>query len=127
MELPKELKNDIWDYCRVNDITNIDEFTIKLVKQGFTIEKFGGTPVIKTVDKIVEKIVEVPIDRIVEKIVEIPIAMIDTEISENLKNYIKKYEEAMENLGKLSDQLMLTEKQLTEEKKKHKKDLYGER
>jgi hypothetical protein len=127
MELPKELKNDIWDYCRVNDITNIDEFTIKLVKQGFTIEKFGGTPVIKTVDKIVEKIVEVPIDRIVEKIIEVPIAMIDTEISENLKNYIKKYEEAMENVGKLSDQLMLTEKQLTEEKKKHKKDLYGER
>lgn len=62
MEIPKELNNEIWEYCRTNNITNIDEFTLKLLKQGFTTEKFGATPVTKTVEKIVEKIVEVPVN-----------------------------------------------------------------
>ncbi len=29
MELPKIFKDEIWDYCRVNNISNIDEFTFK--------------------------------------------------------------------------------------------------
>mgnify|MGYP003328256236 CR=1 FL=1 len=57
MEIPKELNNEIWDYCRVNNITNIDEFTLKLLKQGFTIEKYGSTPMVTTKEKIVEKII----------------------------------------------------------------------
>ena len=64
MELPKDLKDEIWGYCRLNDIPNIDEFNIKLIRQGFTVEKHGSTPfkpteVIKEVEKIVEKEVEV--------------------------------------------------------------------
>ena len=71
MDLPKNLKDEIWDYCRVNNIPNIDEFTLKLVKQGFTVEKFGATPTTKVVEKEVEKIVEVPVEKIVEKIVRV--------------------------------------------------------
>ena len=56
MELSKALKDEIWDYCRVNNISNIDEFTLKLIKQGFTIEKFGATPSTKVIEKEVEKI-----------------------------------------------------------------------
>ena len=26
MEVPKKLKDEIWEYCRLNDISNIDEF-----------------------------------------------------------------------------------------------------
>ena len=59
MEIPKELKDELWDYCRLNNITNIDEFTLKLLKQGYTIEKYGATPISNTIEKIVEKIVEV--------------------------------------------------------------------
>ena len=44
MELPKELNNEIWEYCRLNEITNMDEFKVKLVKNGFTIEKYGSAP-----------------------------------------------------------------------------------
>lgn len=69
MEIPKILKDEIWDFCRVNNIPNIDEFVIKLVKQGFTIEKYGATPETRVKEKIVEKIVEVPVEKIVEKIV----------------------------------------------------------
>jgi hypothetical protein len=47
MDIPKDLKNEIFDYCRENDITNIDNFLLRLLKQGFTIEKFGSTPVTK--------------------------------------------------------------------------------
>lgn len=57
MELPKGLADEIWDYCRLNKITNIDEFTTKLVKQGFTIEKYGATPQTQVVEKIVEKVI----------------------------------------------------------------------
>lgn len=44
MEIPKKLKDDIWDYCRANDITDIEGFTIKMIKDGFTVEKYGYKP-----------------------------------------------------------------------------------
>ena len=34
MEIPKKLKDEIWEYCRMNDIPNIDEFIIKMVQTG---------------------------------------------------------------------------------------------
>lgn len=78
MEIPKKIKDDIWEYCRLNDIPNIDEFIIKMVKQGFNVEKFGATPFniepeIKEVEKIVEVIKEVPVEKIVEKTIEVPV------------------------------------------------------
>lgn len=72
MELPKELKKEIWDYCLVNDITNIDEFVIKLTKQGFNSERYGNSPLDKTIEikeKIIEKIVETPKEVIIEKVI----------------------------------------------------------
>ena len=75
MEIPKELNDEIWEYCRINNITDINGFIIKLVKQGFTIQKYGGTPyaidngpkeveVIKVVKE--EVIKEVPVEVIKE-------------------------------------------------------------
>lgn len=57
MEIPKLLAEEISEYCRVNDIINIDEFNIKLLKQGFTIEKFGATP------RIIKKEALIPNDK----------------------------------------------------------------
>lgn len=57
MELPKDLRDEIWNYCRVNNITNIDDFTLELLKKGFTIEKFGATPETHVVEKVVEKVI----------------------------------------------------------------------
>jgi hypothetical protein len=45
MELPTTLRDEIWDYCRANNISNIDDFVLKMVKQGFTMEKYGATPI----------------------------------------------------------------------------------
>ena len=114
MEIPKDLSNDIWDFCRNNNITNIDDFTLKLLKQGFTSEKFGSTPMITTKEKIVEKIVEVPV------------TMVDDEVSENLKKYIKLYEETQSKLNNALNEIADIKKQLDLEKARNKKDLYGE-
>lgn len=147
MEIPKELKNDIWDYCRNNNITNIDEFSLKLLKQGFTIEKFGATPVQKTVEveKIVEKIIEKPVEKIVEvpveKIVEKEVVVTDNSQIKELADKINELQDKLleqqteansrirdlqTNLDAKSKELEMTKKLLAEEKNKHKKDLYGE-
>jgi hypothetical protein len=80
MEIPKNLKDEIWEYCRLNDISNIDEFIVKMVRQGYTVEKFGATPLgtteVKEVEKIVEVIKEVPVEKIVEVIREVPVEKI---------------------------------------------------
>ena len=147
MEIPKELKNDIWDYCRNNNITNIDEFSLKLLKQGFTIEKFGATPIQKTieVEKIVEKIIEKPVEKIVEvpveKSVEKDVVVTDNSQIKELADKINELQDKLLeqqteaksrirdlqiNLDAKSKELEMTQKLLAEEKNKHKKDLYGE-
>jgi len=129
MELPKNLKDEIWEYCRVNNITNIDDFTLKLIKQGFTIEKFGSTPKTNVVEKVVEKIVEVPIEKIVEKIVEVPVPMVDSKLSDELTKQIELLNTTKKEL---TTALGINEKltqELKEEKEKNKNrtDIYGEK
>jgi hypothetical protein len=89
VDVPQELKDEIWDFCRVNNITNLDSFTVNLIKQGFAIEKYGNSPIpaqivekeiIKEIEVIKE--VEVPVEKIVEKIVEIPVEKIVEVIKE---------------------------------------------
>jgi hypothetical protein len=145
MELPQQLKNEIWDYCRLNNITNIDGFTVKLVKQGFTVEKFGSTPAIaeKIVEKIVEKVVEVPVEveKVVEKIVEVTVEkevyITDDSHTQKLTDEIERLQKLKEihdtdqsNMTKeileLMDKVKNLEKELELEKKKKKTDIYGE-
>jgi chromosome segregation ATPase len=80
MEIPKKLKDEIWEYCRLNDISNIDDFVIKMVRQGYTVEKFGSTPLgngeVTEVEKVIEVIKEVTVEKIIEKIVEVPVEKI---------------------------------------------------
>lgn len=124
MEIPNDLKDEIWDYCRANNITNINDFTLKLLKQGFTSEKFGSTPMIKTIE--VEKIVEVQVEKIVEKIIEVPVNMVDTELSDKYTELIKKYESLQGEIEKLKLENIRITKELGIEIQKNKKDIYGE-
>jgi hypothetical protein len=152
MEIPKALKDEIWDYCRLNDISNIEDFTLKLVKTGFTVEKFGATPATKTIEKEVEKIVEVikevPIEVIkeviVEKVVEKEVYITDDEANKVLNEKISKLEndiiilkEQLETQVKivfdisgekntLEKELDVLKEELKVEKNKNKKDIYGE-
>lgn len=85
VNVPQELLDQIWDYCNLNNIEDIQKFTVNILKQGFSVEKYGTSPfgaqkeivekeIIKEVEKIVEVTVEV--EKIVEKIVEVPVEKI---------------------------------------------------
>jgi predicted transcriptional regulator len=113
----------------LNNITSIHDFTIKLIKQGFTVEKYGATPVTKEkiVEKIVEKIIEVPVEKIVEKIVEVPIQMVDEEKDTRLKDSILQAQQFSSQIDLLNIQIDKLKAELESEKQKNKKDIYGER
>ena len=129
MEIPKELNNEIWDYCRANNITAIDDFTVRLIKQGFTVEKYGATPQAKEkiIEKTIEKIIEVPVEKIVEKIVEVPIQMIDEEMTKSLKDNILLVEKLRGEIATATTEIEMLKKELATEKEKNKRDIYGER
>lgn len=154
MEIPKKIKDEIWEYCRLNDIPNIDEFTLKMISQGFTVEKYGAAPTAreKIIEKTVEKIVEVPVEKIVEvqveveKIVEKEVYISDNEEILKLTEKVSELEETIINNGKTysenyktleetykthlqSKDEIITQlnNQLEIEKKKGiKRDIYGE-
>lgn len=116
MELPKDIHNEIWDYCRLNNITNVDQFILNMVKQGFNVEKYGTSPILPQViekevvkeievekvievpvEKVVEKIVEVPIEKIVEKTIEVPIEkIVEKEVYITNDEEVKKLTELLE-------------------------------
>ena len=96
MELPKDLKDEIWEYCRLNDITDLNAFIIRMLRQGYSTEKYGPTPFKiggnSEKETIVEKIVEVPVEVIkeVEKIVEVPIEVVREIVKEIPVEIIKE-------------------------------------
>ena len=91
------LDSEFLEYCELNNIEDSDKLAKDIFSRGFSLIKYGETPVsgksvkekivekeiikeipvevIKEVEKIVyeEKIVEVPIEKIVEVIKEVPI------------------------------------------------------
>ena len=114
MEIPKDLKDELFDYCRANDITNIDEFSIKCLKQGYTIEKFGSTP-LEVKQKVIEKIVEV------EKIVEKEVFITDDKQAQILND---KLFEVQKQLSDKELKIIELNKIILE--LKNSKDFYGE-
>ena len=128
MTIPKQLTDEIWEYCRVNNITAIDDFMLKCLKQGFTVEKYGATPQAreKIVEKIVEKIIEVPVEKIVEKIVEVPKLIENDEMAENLKQKILESENLIIQLNQANEKITSLTNELEIEKNKPKRDIYGE-
>lgn len=131
IELPKKIKDELYDYCKLNNITNIDEFILKIVTQGFVVEKYGAAPTSK------EKIVEVPVDKIIEKIVEKEVYIADDSQYTELTNKIIELENKLnESNNKLSSECenKLKEKDdkitlltnLLEVEKRKKRDIYGE-
>jgi hypothetical protein len=143
MEIPKKIKDEIWDYCHINDIPNIDEFMLKMISQGFTVEKYGAAPaakervVEKIIEKEIEKIIEVPVEKIVEKIVEREVLITNDEAFTELTDKIAELElklintsselnsEYAEKLKEKEDKITLLTNLLDIEKKK-KRDIYGE-
>ena len=132
MEIPKKLKDEFWEYCRLNNITDMDSFMLKSLQQGFNIEKYGITPfkiggepevIEKEITKVitatteVEIIKEVPIEieviKEIEKIVEVTVT--DNELIDKLKEDINKLNE---EVVKLKEELKLEKENVELEKEK---------
>ncbi len=112
MKIEITVKEEIVEYCRVNEISDISKFINKILLQGYTIEKFGVSPYKTTeVEKIVEKevIKEVYItdDEEVKKL---------SEFNNKLKLEIEQLKETINNLT-----LSLNKKNIG-----NNKDIYGE-
>jgi len=140
MEVPKEIKDQVWDYCRVNNITNVDQFMLNALIQGFTVEKYGTSPIVpqiieKEIEKIVEKIVEVPVEKVIERIIEVPVEKIvekiitdDSQVQELLVTItrlekelkIEKDKTSNSELGKLYQRIENLEALLEVEKNRNK-------
>lgn len=79
VELPEKIYDEIKEYCRVNNIDDVDKFIRKIVNQGFTTEKWGvigenKEPKTEIVEKIIEKVIisaitSSPEIQIVEKVI----------------------------------------------------------
>lgn len=96
------LDKEFIEFCKLNDITDIDSLAKSTFSRGFTILKYGETPSeIKTTSDIVVKevIKEIPIEKIIEKEVYIT----DNElIDENnsLKEELKKLNDVLIRMNK---------------------------
>ena len=76
--LNKQSQKDLTDYCKLNDLEDVDKFFQQCFKQGFDIKRYGLLGETEKIIEYVEK--EIPIDviRYVEKeiIKEVPIQVI---------------------------------------------------
>lgn len=63
-QLPERLKEEILQYCKLNDIEDMNSFIIKLIRQSLTIEKFGYYPdfVKDKVETKQEEVIEIKIN-----------------------------------------------------------------
>ena len=75
IELPEKIYDEIKEYCRVNNIDDVDKFIRKILNQGFTTEKWGvigenKEPKTEIIEKIIiSAITSEPEIRIVEKVI----------------------------------------------------------
>jgi hypothetical protein len=78
------LGDEFLEYCRLNDIKDVEKLAKETFQRGFTILKYGETPNgIKGSEKIVEKEVikevivekEILVEKIIEVIKEVPVEM----------------------------------------------------
>ena len=122
--IPKELREDVIEFCELNDIKEIDSLLLGCLKGGFAIEKYGATPVKpgiiekeveKEVEKIVEKIIEVPVEKIIEKVVEVPVEKI-VEVEKLVTNK-EEMEEHIQRINTLEKENLYLKKEVENKEK----------
>jgi len=113
IEIPQNIKEEFEQYCKLNEIKEIDDLAFRCFISGFNIEKYGPTPMGHK--EVIEKVIEV--EKIIEKIVEKEIPITDdskmqeflTEIQE-LKDQYKD----LENITGEKDSQLITLSSQTE-------------
>jgi hypothetical protein len=126
LTLNKQNQKDLTDYCKLNNIEDVEIFFQQCFKQGFDIKKYGligenNERVIEYIEKevIVEVIKEVVVEQkifstnevIVEKIVQVPIEV------EKIVEKIVQVEKPNDKMGMLQETLMKLRKEIGEKDK----------
>ena len=62
IKLPEKLEENIEAYCKLNEMEDIEHFTIKCVKDGLTLDKYGVSPFLPK-----SQIQEVPVEKEIVK------------------------------------------------------------
>ena len=103
IELPKQLKKDIEDYCKLNEIEDSTDFAVKCTKDGLTLDKYGVAPFLPK-----SQIQEVPVEKeiVKEVIKEIPVekeVIVEKIITKEVKD-----QHLIEEVEKLKKEVLLT-------------------
>jgi hypothetical protein len=113
--IDKKHHKDLTSYCKLNDITDINDFVNKCFKSGFDTKRYGligNTPEPKTIE--IEVIKEVPVEVIkeVEKIVEVPGPVREVEVIKEVEKIVIKevfIQDSVPNLDNIWDKDKLLE------------------
>lgn len=143
VELPEKIYDEIKEYCRVNNIDDVDKFIRKILNQGFTTEKWGvigenKEPKKEIIEKIVEKIIisavtVEPEVRVVEKIIysgtgEPEVKFVEKIVLSATTNEITKYVNTGDTINYVYNVYVKPEPQKKIiNKTNDNTDLYGER
>lgn len=122
-KIDKKYHKDILDFIKLNEIQDVNMFIDKCFKKGFDIQRFGllgNETEIREVEKIVEKIIEVPIEKVVEIIKEVPTPPVEIEVIKYVdKEVIKEVpiEKIVEKIEYIYDkpQTQIIEKEIIKE------------
>jgi hypothetical protein len=58
MEIPNVLHNEIINFCKLNEISDVDDYILQLIVTGFNLSKYGASP-------LVSRLIEEPKPRII--------------------------------------------------------------
>jgi len=87
----EELEEEFRNFCKLNEIENIDKEAYNCFISGFNVRKYGSTPIGQK--EVVEKVVEV--EKIIEKIIEKEVPITDDvkiqEFIEEIQNLKNRY------------------------------------
>ena len=112
IEIPKDLKKNIIDYCKLNEIEDTVDFMIKCTKDGLTLDKYGVGPFLPK-----SQIQEVPVEREIVKEVIKEIIVEKEVIVERIVTKEEKDTQLIDELEKIKKELqkkdMLIKKQKT--------------
>lgn len=125
IDITEKLYNDIVEYCKMNNIDDVDKFIRRIINQGFTTEKWGTIgnetqPKKEVIEKIIISAITIqPEIQIIEKIIVSAVTNEQTKIvytgeTKDVINFVY-------NINVKQPQV----KPITE--KKDNIDLYGER
>ena len=113
IKLPEKLEKNIEAYCKLNEMEDIEHFTIKCVKDGLTLDKYGVSPFLPK-----SQIQEVPVEKEIVKEVIKEVLVEKEIIVEKIVTKEVKDQQLIEELEKLKKEIK--EKNIMIEKQKIK-------